>query len=171
MYNFDKDYADLISSDTSISEYFEEAITHKRTVPKNIANWICGDVLRYLKQNKKTIAEFPISPQDLSLLVYSIENKVLSNNAAKSIFSSLCRDSSLSIGSLIAAQSFAEGDDEETKKKIKNILFKHEEQIQQYKRGKTKILGFFVGKVMKETKGRINPEKVNKILKEILQEK
>lgn len=172
LYKFTESYSDLISSDLDISEYFEEAVAYKIASPKNIANWICGDVCGYLKKNKERITTFPISPKNLSLLVCNVENKTISNKSAKSIFSSLCKNRNLSIDALIKEQCFnGNWDEKRIKETIKTILLDYETQIQQYKEGKTKIFGFFVGKIMQETKGQVPPEKVNKILTEILQNK
>jgi aspartyl-tRNA(Asn)/glutamyl-tRNA(Gln) amidotransferase subunit B len=170
---FMKDYklssydASILSSDIEISKYFE-SLNEIINDPKISSNWIQSEVMRELNNKNISIKEFKISAKRLSELILLIKNGTINNNTAKKVFSKMILNN-LSPEDIIEKENLGQITD---KKVIKDIciqvLKQNKEELEKYKSGKTKLFGFFVGQVMKETKGKASPEIINKILKETI---
>ena len=134
-----------------------------------IYNFLMGEVTAYLKENQITINETKLTPESLHELLELIEKGTISNNIAKNIVMTLVKDGG-SAKEIVEKQGLSVISDEGAITEIVDkIIANNPNQVEQYRAGKTNLLGFFVGQVMKETKGRANPQSVNKIVKEKLE--
>jgi aspartyl-tRNA(Asn)/glutamyl-tRNA(Gln) amidotransferase subunit B len=155
--------ARVLTDDKAVAEYFEGAIAAGAPA-KQAANWVMGDLTAYLKNEKLAIGEIPLQPQDLAELISLIDTGTISGKMAKDILPEL-----LSTGG--SPQKFVESkgliqisDAGAIESAIDAVLAANPKELEQYRAGKTKLLGFFVGKVMKETGGRADPKLTNELL-------
>jgi len=147
-----------------IADYYE-AVAKTTRQPKLTANWMIGDLTAALNRDGLEIAQCPIRPDDLATLIHRIVDGTLSGKMAKMVFESVWRGEG-DPTSIIENQGLSQLTDAET---IENIVDKvlddHPIQVSQFRSGKKKLLGYFVGQVMKITRGKANPEKVNQALR------
>ena len=132
------------------------------------ANWITGELFALLNENNLEIAESPISPENLSKLINLISNGTISGKIAKTIFEIMSKedkDPNIIVEEKGLKQ---ESDPKALEDLIQKVLNSNEDKVNEYKSGKDKLFGFFVGQVMKESKGKGNPQMINKILKDKL---
>ena len=160
--------AEVLVSDKDRAKFFEEAVKVYPKSPKSIANWIINELLGKINERGISIVESPVKPSDIAELVELIDRGDISTKIAKDIFEEVLKTSK-SPKVIVEEKGLKQVSDEgEIKKIIEDILSKHPKEVEKYKEGNKKILGFFVGQVMKVTKGKANPKVVNKILNEIL---
>ena len=132
-------------------------------------NLLVGDITAYLKENNITINLTKLTPESLAELVNLIEKGTISNNIAKKLIPSLLKDGG-SAKEMVEKQGLSVISDEGAiKDAIAKVIAANPAQVEAYRGGKQQLFGFFVGQVMKETKGRANPQVINKILKEMLE--
>ena len=159
--------AALLTANKAMADYLEATFKH---YPKAaaVANWLVGDVTAYLKEHGKTFAELAFAPEQLADLLKMIEAGTLSNKIAKEVlFNSL--KSGKPVKELVAASGMTQISDEgELLKVAQEIVKNNPKQVEQYKGGKEAVMMFFVGQMMKATKGRANPELAAKLLKQAL---
>ena len=132
------------------------------------ANWITGQLFALLNEKNLEINQSPISPENLSKLINLISNGTISGKIAKNIFEIMSEDNK--DPNLIVEEKGLkqESDPKALEGIIEKVLTSNQDKVTQYKNGKDKLFGFFVGQVMKESKGKGNPQLINKILKEKL---
>ncbi len=161
--------AKILCMDKDLANYFEQTVEFTK-LPKTTSNWILSEVLRYLKQLNKDITQFPIKPEELAELILLIEKKEISGKMAKEILPEMI-SAGKKASQIIKEKGLSQITDiEEIRKIAKRVIADNPKSFEQYKQGKTKVFGFFVGQVMKETRGKANPQLVNKILHELLKE-
>lgn len=133
-----------------------------------ILNWLRGPYSALLNDTQTTFANPPISAEEFALLLNALISKTISNNTARKIFSAYT-SSDKSMSELIHAESKnAIHDTSELEKMIEDCLTQHPQQVEQYKSGKTKLMGFFVGQIMKQSKGKADPAVLSELLREKL---
>jgi len=159
--------AGVLTSSRELADYFEQCLKNYVNA-KQVSNWIMGSLMRVLNAEGKTISESPVSPENLAGLLKLIDKGVISGKIAKTVF-----DEMVNTGTpperIVEEKGLLQVTDESTIEKIVlKVLETYSGQVEEYKNGKTKVLGFFVGQIMKETKGKANPKIVNDILKEKL---
>ncbi len=158
--------ATILVSDLDTSKFFEKVI--EKSDVKLSANWITGELFALLNENNLEIAESPISPENLSKLINLISNGTISGKIAKTIFEIMSKedkDPNIIVEEKGLKQ---ESDPKALEDLIQKVLNSNEDKVNEYKSGKDKLFGFFVGQVMKESKGKGNPQMINKILKDKL---
>lgn len=156
--------ADILTQQKSIADYFEQVCTITQDF-KSASNWIMTDVLGYINEHKIEIEEFPVSAENLGRLINLISNGTISSKIAKEVFSIMIQ-SNQNPEIIVKEKNLVQISDEgELVKIIQSVLTKNQNQIEEYLSGKDKVLGFFVGQIMKETKGKANPQLVNQLLK------
>ena len=158
--------ATILVSDLETSKYFEKVI--EKSDVKLSANWITGELFALLNEKNLEINQSPISPENLSKLINLISDGTISGKIAKTIFEIMSKedkDPSIIVEEKGLKQ---ESDPKALEALIQKVLSSNEDKVKQYKSGKDKLFGFFVGQVMKESKGKGNPQLINKILKEKL---
>ena len=158
--------ANILVSDKETSEYFEEVI--KKSDVKLATNWVTGELFALLNSKDLEITKSPISAENLSELINLIKDGTISGKIAKTVFE-LMADGNKDPKKIIEEKNLKQqSDPKELEKIIKEILGKNKNNVEKYKSGKEKIFGFFVGEVMKVSKGKANPQLVNEILKKFL---
>ena len=154
---------DVLTANLRVSEYFE-AVAHAHGDAKTAANWIMGEVLASLKNTGRSIDRFTVRPADLATLLDMIRSGAVSNTAAKRIFG-------LMVQSGDRPEQIAEregltqvGDEAQLAAWVDEVLAEQSAAWQRYVGGEKKLLGVFVGAVMKKSGGRADPKKVNQLL-------
>jgi len=156
--------AGVLTSSKPLADYFEQC-TALFPQPKTISNWMMGDLLRELKKDGRNIVDCPVSPSALVDLLKLIESGTISGNIAKGIFEEMYQTQK-SAGSIVDEKGLKQITDSSAIEKIvAEVLQANPSQIEEFKGGKEKVLGFLVGQVMKASKGKANPAMVNKLLK------
>jgi aspartyl-tRNA(Asn)/glutamyl-tRNA(Gln) amidotransferase subunit B len=157
----------ILNSSREMSVFFETIAKSVKDV-KTAAKWIVGDFLAILNKNNKNILESNISSEDLIDLFKNLEENKISNPAAKKILEVLW-DQDLTVQEIIKKENLEQiSNEDELSKIIIKIVEENPKQHNQYKSGKDKLFGFFVGQVMKETQGSADPKIVNEILRKKL---
>ena len=158
--------ATILVSDIETSKYFEEVI--KNSDVKISTNWITGELFALLNEKNLEITSSPISAKNLSKLINFIKDGTISGKIAKSIFE-IMADGNQDPKKIIDEKGLKQqSDPKELEKLIDNVVNNNQEKVNEYKSGKEKLFGFFVGQVMKDSSGKANPQLVNEILKKKL---
>lgn len=159
--------ANIIVEQPELALFFDEVIKLGANL-KISANFLMGEIAAYLKEEKLGINETKLKPENLVDLVNLIEKGTISNNIGKQIIFTMLKDGT-SASEIVEKQGLNQISDEGALKEIvQKVISSNQEQVNAYKAGKIQLFGFFVGQVMKETKGRANPKTVNDLLKELL---
>ncbi len=169
-YNLPSYDAGVLTSSRELSLYFEEGVKLFKDPKsgKTISNWVMGELLRLLNENSVDISESPVTPQMLADLLNLIKDGTISGKIAKEVFEEMFtskKEATLIVKEKGLTQISDQG---ELTTIIDKIISENTDSVQRYKAGKTKLIGFFVGEVMKQTKGQANPATVTKIFKEKL---
>jgi len=163
--------AEVLTARKDVADYFEAAVRAHPNA-KAISNWVMGDVLRVIRERKLdealVIREWPVPPAHLAGLVRLIDDATISGKMAKSVFEQM-----LATGAapqqIVADQGLSQVTDSGAiEDAIAAVLAAHGAKVAEYRAGKDKLFGFFVGQVMKATQGKANPQKVNDLLKQRL---
>jgi len=166
-YGLADDDALLLTTTFEMAQYFEECARTSGN-PRLAANWIMGDLAFALKESGKDIEGCPVSASALAALIQRIESGEISGKIAKKVFVEMYKtgeEPSLVIERLGLSQI---SDEASLESAIDKIIAAHPKQLEEYKAGKKKLLGFFVGQVMRETKAQANPKILNEVLKKKL---
>lgn len=159
--------AGIIVEQMELALFFDELIKLGANI-KTSANFLMGEIAAYLKEEKLGISETKLTPKNLVELVNLIEKGTISNNIGKQIIFTMLKEGT-SASEIVEKQGLSQISDEGAIKEIvQMIVSSNPEQVSAYKAGKVQLFGFFVGQIMKETKGRANPKTVNDLLKELL---
>ena len=159
--------AENLTAHKEISEYFESMISHGADA-KIAANWVMGELSASLNKSQIEINESPITALHLSELIKKISDNTISGKIAKDVFK-LMWEGKGSVEAIIEEQGFTQMTDiSALEMVIDEIIGNNSQQVEQFKAGNSKLLGFFVGQVMKATNGKANPKQVNQILNDKL---
>lgn len=158
---------EVLTGEKELADYFETA-TKTSGSPKVVANWVMTELLRELNQAQKSILDSPIKPERLGKMIQLIENGTISGKIGKSVFAEMWKDNK-EPEEIIKEKGYVQISDSTSVEKIINeVLEASPSQVADYRSGKTKLFGFFVGQIMKVSKGQANPDLVNKLLVEKL---
>jgi len=159
--------ASVLTADKDLADYFEETTkTYKQ--PKKISNWIMTELMRELKESEIEITDCPMRPKHLAQLLTLIDNNTISGKIAKKVFAAMVKTGK-EPEDIIQENNLTQIADPETiKKVITDIIADNPKQHEEYKQGKEKVFGFFVGQVMRVMHGKANPQMVNELLKKML---
>ncbi|KAH1251865.1 Glutamyl-tRNA(Gln) amidotransferase subunit B, chloroplastic/mitochondrial [Glycine soja] len=160
----------FLANDKNIADFFDATLA-KGADPKLVANWIMSDIAAFMKNEKLTINEIKLTPEELSELIASIKGGTISSKIGKEILFELLAKGG-TVKELIEKKDLVQiADPVEIEKMVDKIIADNPKQVEQYRGGKTKLQGFFAGQVMKLSKGKANPGLLNKILLEKLNSK
>lgn len=154
--------AGVLVKSKNVAEYFEECL-RLGIDAKTASNWISTQILGYLNKEEIDIKDLFLTPKRLSELIKLINEGTISNKQAKEIFLKVIEERK-EVQEFISKENSQISDDAELTKIIDNILVANPNQIEAYKNGKTNLFDFFVGQVMKETRGKANPNLTKEIL-------
>jgi aspartyl-tRNA(Asn)/glutamyl-tRNA(Gln) amidotransferase subunit B len=159
--------AGVITQSKVLADYYEECV-RLFPEPKQVSNWIMGDLLRLLKEDDKEVEECPLSPRQLTEMLMLIKDGTISGKIAKTVFEEMYKTGKTA-KEIVAEQGLVQiTDAEDVTRIVEEVLKNHPKEMAEYKSGKEKLFGFFVGQVMKATQGKANPQLVNDILKRLL---
>ena len=159
--------ASVIVEQMGLALFFDEVLKLGAT-PKIAVNFIMGEIAAYLKEDHIEITDTKLTPENLVELISMIEKGTISNNIGKQIIVDMMKTGGKA-SEIVETRYLRVISDESAIKEIcQKVADANPEQVAKYKSGKVQLLGFFVGQVMKETKGRANPKAVNDLMKEIL---
>ncbi len=166
-YGLPEQDAGLLISERAIAEWFEQAVKLGGD-PKGVSNWMMGDLMRLLNEENRPFDECPLKPAQLVEMLLLIEKGTISGKIAKTVFEEMFRTDK-DAGSIVKEKGLVQVSDEsEIEKVVDEILVKNPKEVERFKAGEEKLLGFFAGQVMKATKGKANPKIVNELLKKKL---
>jgi aspartyl-tRNA(Asn)/glutamyl-tRNA(Gln) amidotransferase subunit B len=164
-YALSREDATQLTVSNELADYFEAAAGATKGDAKTVANWIAGDLSGYLNKENKEITESPVNAGQLALLIDRIQDKTISGKIAKEVFEALWHGEG-DVDDIIDNKGLKQiTDTGAIETIIDEVLASSGTQIEQYKSGQTKVFGYFIGQVMKATKGKANPQQVNEILK------
>lgn len=136
--------------------------------PKTAVNFIMGEIAAYLKEDHIEITDTKLTPENLAELISLIEKGTISNNIGKQIIIEMLKDGTKA-SVIVEKKGLSQITDEGAiKELVQKVVDAHPNEVEAYRNGKTNLLGFFVGQIMKETKGRANPKTVNELLRGLL---
>jgi len=159
--------SEVLTQTKSLADYYEQVVTVTDEY-KIASNWIIGDVLAAINDKKIEISEFPVTPLNLGKLINLIKDRTISGKIAKEIFPIMLENNS-DPEQIVKEKNLVQiSDSSEIEAIIKKIVDANLNQVAEYHSGKEKVFGFFVGQIMKESKGKANPKLVNDILKKML---
>jgi len=165
--------AEVLTAERPLADYYERTVALSGGDPgsaKALSNWVMGELLRMLKDAELGIEESPISPEHLVELVALIASGDISGKIGKRVFEALW-SGDLSPAEVVEARGWKQvSDTGAIEREIRAVLEANAGQVAAYRGGKTKIFGFFVGQVMKATRGQANPGLVNELLRKLLDE-
>ena len=155
-----------LTADPDIAEFFEATFAVCANA-KQSANWVMGELSAHLNREEIEISASPVSALQLGRLIDRIGDSTLSSKTAKTLFEAIWeRGSDAEVDALIDQLGLAQmSDTGELEAIVERVLAAHPAQLEQLRSGKNKVLGFFVGQVMKETQGKANPQQVNEIIR------
>lgn len=161
--------ATLIVDNIEKSSLFEEVVALGKVKPKNVSNWVLGDISRVMNEQNKALSEFNISADNLSALIELVEKNVISNSAGKTVFEEMLKTGK-EPQKIVDEKSLGQISDEGALKAIVDeVVANNQKSIEDYKNGKTNALGFLVGQCMKASKGKGNPAVMKELLMGYLQ--
>jgi aspartyl-tRNA(Asn)/glutamyl-tRNA(Gln) amidotransferase subunit B len=159
---------DVLTADRALADYFEACLKHFPE-PKPVSNWIMGPLLGHLNAQSKTISESGIPPEALAELLDLVQKGIISGKIAKTVFEEMVQ-SGKPPKKIVEEKGLIQVTDRSAiEPVVQQVLCAHPEEVRAYQGGKTKLIGFFVGQIMKETRGKADPKLVNEILRKKLE--
>ena len=160
--------AGVLTTSRALADYYEEVV-RLCGQPKIASNWVMGDILRFLKEEKRDIRDCPITPAALAEMIRLIEDGTISGKMAKEVIEEMYKTGKppkaiieeKGLVQITDEGALAPGHRTRSWRPIPT-------QLAQYRSGKDKLFGFFVGQVMKATQGKANPQLINDLLKKML---
>jgi len=160
--------AEVITAQKELASYFEEIIA-QNVEPKNAVTWLTSELLGRLNKASLDIANSPVEAKTLATLISRIDDGTISGKSAKDVLDYLMENENQNVDAIIEELGLKQvSDDGAILAIIDEIIANNEDKVEEYKSGKDKLFGFFVGQVMKASKGSANPQKVNQLLKQRL---
>jgi aspartyl-tRNA(Asn)/glutamyl-tRNA(Gln) amidotransferase subunit B len=158
----------ILTEERSLSSYFEATVNLGGADPKTISNWVMNDVLRLIKETKVPAAGLQLIPKYLAEIIEMVESGTITRGTGKDLLIKV-EDTGKPPMELVEFEGLGQVSDDETLKTLAmTIVAQNPKQVATYKAGKTTILGWFVGQLMRETKGRADAKLVQSIFQELL---
>jgi aspartyl-tRNA(Asn)/glutamyl-tRNA(Gln) amidotransferase subunit B len=155
--------AEVLTSNRGLADYFEASMEHFSEA-KTVSNWLMGELLGYLNATGQGLDQCRVTPAALGGLLQMVRDGKVSANVGKEVFIEMC-DTGSTAEEIVSEKGLSQiSDESELEAIIDQVIAENPEQVQQFRDGKEKIAGFFVGQVMKATGGRANPKMVNELV-------
>ena len=159
--------AELLTSEKAIADWYEKAV-EAGGQPKTVSNWMMGDLMRLLNEENKSVDELLFGPAQMVGMLKLIDDGTISGKIAKTVFEEMYKTGK-NAGDIVKEKGLVQiSDTSEIEKAVDDVLAKSTGEIERFKAGDEKLMGFFVGQVMKATKGKANPKMLNDLLRERL---
>lgn len=160
--------AEILTEERSLSEYYEAAVAAFAGSPKAISNWMMNDVLRMLREDGKTAAELKLRPAHLASIVRMVSEKVINSTTGKEVLEKV-ETTGMSPEEVVEQEGLTQvSDDTALRAMTAEVIAANPGEVETYRNGKTSIIGWFTGQVMKASRGKANPQMVKAILEELL---
>ncbi len=160
--------ADILTTERSLSDYFEEAVRSYGGDPKRISNWLMNDVLRMLHDSGKPAGELRLNPTYLAEIIRLVDSGAINTNTGKTLLEKV-ESTGRSPGEIVAAEGLAKVTDTGAiRAAVTEVLAESPDQVASYKAGKVALMGWFVGQVMKKMRGKADPQIARATLEEML---
>lgn len=157
--------AELLSASRAVAHYFETLVADLPGEAKLAANWVNGELVAWLNRDDLELSQSPVAAPDLALLLKRITDKTISGKIAKEVFEAMWAGEG-SADEIIDAKGLRQiSDSSAIEAMVDEVIANSPAQVEQYRSGKDKVFGYFVGQVMKASKGKANPGEVNRLLK------
>ena len=159
--------AQVLTVSKTLANYFEDVV-REFPQPKIVSNWIMSELLREMKREDRDIEDFAVSPGNLAELLRLVQSGVVSGKIAKTVFDEMCSTGKRA-KTIVEEKGLTQVKDEGAiETAVDEVLAANPDEVALYRGGKEKLFGFFVGQVMRKTKGKANPQLANDILKKKL---
>jgi len=159
--------AGVLTEDRGVADYFEATVA-AHNVAKSVANWVSNHVLRELKERQITIDDFAVEPKQLAELIQTVERGTINANTGREVLGEMI-EAKRSASEIIQAKGLAQiSDSGELEDVVEAVLAENPKAVQDLQGGKKGVLGFLMGQVMRQTKGKANPKLVNELLQKKL---
>jgi aspartyl-tRNA(Asn)/glutamyl-tRNA(Gln) amidotransferase subunit B len=156
--------AAVLTVSRELAGYYEATVAILGGEPKLCANWVMGDFSAFLNKDNHHIADSPVNPAQLAGLLRRIQDRTISGKLAKEVFEAMWANEG-DADIVIEKRGLRQiTDNSAIEKVIDDVIVANPDQLAQYRAGKDKLFGFFVGQVMKLSKGKANPQQVNEVL-------
>lgn len=167
-YNLPEYDADILTSERGLSDYFESAVQAYGGDPKRISNWLMNDVMRMLNDRGLLAAELKLTPGHLAEIVKMVDANVINTSTGKSLLEKV-QDSGRAPGVIVSEEGLAQVKDDSAIREVALALMDaNPKEVQAYRGGKTTLIGWFVGQVMRQMRGKADPNLARSILEELL---
>ena len=167
-YNLNDYDINILVDDKFLSNFYESVLERNKLDPKLTANWIITDLLSLANKSNLSIADIPISSVNFSDLLAAIKSDKISTKQGKIVLEKMW-ETGKTAEEIIDNEGLSQiSGTDEINKLVDKVLKNHYKSVEEYKNGKDKLFGFFVGEIMKESKGKANPQVVSKLLREKL---
>jgi aspartyl-tRNA(Asn)/glutamyl-tRNA(Gln) amidotransferase subunit B len=167
-YQIPMDEAHTLASSKETADYFEQTVEYSEE-PAEASHWILRDVFGFLKETHTHFSEFPVPPEDLAVLIKHIQRNELSRRTAKEIVFPEMIHTGKSASDIIKEQNLDQiSNINQLKTMITDVLDQNQNQVSEYLNGKTQVIHYLIGQIMKQTQGRANPEMTKRLLIKIL---
>jgi aspartyl-tRNA(Asn)/glutamyl-tRNA(Gln) amidotransferase subunit B len=157
----------VLTGDKALADYFEDCLK-EFPQPKTVSNWIMVEVMRELKKEEAGVAALKVGPRDLGRLLSLVDQGAISGKIAKTVFEEMIATGQ-DPEAIVRDKGLAQiSDAGALEAQARDILAANPKEVADYKAGKTKVMGFFVGQLMRQTKGQANPQLANEIFQKLL---
>jgi len=162
-YGFDTSIVEVLTADRETADYFESVVSAGADARK-AANWVQGDILRLVNDTKVAVSNLKISAKGLAALIGLIDDGTISGNIARKVFQEMA-DSGDAPDAIIEKLGLVQISDEgELESVVGQVLAEHPDEVEKFKEGDKKLMGFFMGRVMKVTQGQANPKLATQLI-------
>lgn len=161
--------AEVLTDTRELADFYEETVKYCDD-PKQVSNWIMGDVLRRVNDEELEIDDIQVSPKTLAELIGLVNGGKISNNIGKEVLKEMF-ETGKDPKTIVKEKGLIQiSDEDELKEVIEKVINENQQSVIDYRNGKDRALGYLVGQVMKATRGKANPQKANKMILEIIEE-
>jgi len=162
--------AEILTEERSLSEYFEATLTARPGEAKTISNWMMNDVMRMLRERSVTASRLRLRPEHLAAIIGMVEGKLITTNTGKELLEKV-EESGRAPADIVAAEGLSQvSDDSRLRSLAEEVVAESPDQLKAYRNGKTSLIGWFVGQVMRKTGGKAEPQRTRAILEDLLSE-
>ena len=162
--------ADILTSERSLSDYYEETVHLSSASPKTVSNWMINDLTRLMNDLGKTAAELCLRPADLVEIIGLVEGGKISPTTGKALLRKV-EESGRNPSEIVAAEGLGLiGDEDTLRSQIEAVLSESPSEVASFRAGKESLLGWFVGQVMRRTGGKADPKRTRELLLELLKQ-
>lgn len=160
--------AEVLTASRALANYYETAV-QGYPQPKIVSNWVMGDLMRELNRSHHTPGQAPVTPGNLAAMLQMVGNGVISGRMAKTVFEEMYK-TGRPAKDIVAEQGLVQVTDRQALEEvIQQVLAANPAQVGDYRAGKQKVFGFFVGQAMQATQGKANPALLNELLRTLLE--